>query len=476
MPTSPSTKPANSAVYPVGVVTAITEETPELANALLARNAITRAGDGAITISGTTETIHKIGDYILNFTPAANAFLGALVNRIGFVIISSKMYTNPWAAFKKGRLEFGETVEEIFVNLARPFQFSPSKAEQDVFKRTIPDVRAAFHTMNFQKYYPITVSDDQLRQAFLSWQGISDLIAAIVESVYASAQTDEYLVMKYMLARAVLNGDIQGVKIPALTKESAVDTATVFNETSMNLAFQSDKYNISGVTTHTDARDQYLIVTTKFRATMNFNVLAAAYNLEYAELMGRVINVDSFVDMDWARLTDLFTDENGHVDPSFAVWTTDEIALLASVPAIMTSETFWQVWDNFEKMTENYNGKGLYWNYNYHVWKTFSISPFGQAVAYSDVASSITSVSVTPATATLPKGADLTLTATVVGTGVINKGVQWSVTGNASTGTYVTAGGKIHVAKDESATTLTVKATSIADATKSGSSTITVTA
>ena len=95
------------------------------------------------------------------------------------------MYTNPWADFKKGRLEYGETVEEIFVNLCRPYQFSPSKAEQDVFKRTIPDVRAAFHTMNFQKYYPITISDDQLRQAFLSWQGITDLIAAIVEMVYA---------------------------------------------------------------------------------------------------------------------------------------------------------------------------------------------------------------------------------------------------------------------------------------------------
>ena len=328
--------------------------------------------------------------------------------------------------------------------------------------------------MNFQKYYPITISDDQLRQAFLSWQGITDLIAAIVESVYASAQTDEYLVMKYMLARAVLNGNIEGVSVPEANKENAVDVATVFRKMSRLLRFQSNKFTMSGVTTHTDIDDQYLIITADFEAVMDLNVLAAAYNLEYADFMGHVIGVDSFVDMDWQRLTDLFTDENGNVDPSFAPWTEDEITILNGVPALMTSIDFWQVWDNFEKMTENYNGKGLYWNYNYHVWKTFSISPFAQAIAYSDVAAGITSVTVTPTTATLPVGADLQLSVAVVGTGVINKGVQWALAGNASTGSYVSDAGKVHVAKDETATKLTVTATSIADSTKSASATITV--
>jgi len=178
--------------------------------------------------------------------------------------------------------------------------------------------------------------------------------------------------------------------------------------------------------------------------------------------------------MDWQRLTDLFTDENGTVDPSFAPWTDDETTILNGVPALMTSAGFWQVWDNFEKMTENYNGKGLYWNYNYHVWKTFSISPFAQAIAYSDVAAGITSVTVTPTTATLPVGADLQLTVDVVGTGVINKGVHWAMTGNVSTGSYVSDAGKVHVAKDETAVTLTVTATSISDATASGTATITV--
>ena len=105
-------------------------------------------------------------DYIPVATKDAE-FLSALVNRIGRVLITSKMYSNPIEMFKKGMLEFGETVEEIFVNIAKPFQFDQSIAEKEVFKREIPDVRSAFHVMNYQKFYKSTISDRELKQAFL---------------------------------------------------------------------------------------------------------------------------------------------------------------------------------------------------------------------------------------------------------------------------------------------------------------------
>lgn len=481
MPTKPSTKAGTAkmtADQAVNVMTAVLNETPDLASGIAAQgiSGVTVAGDGTVAVSGTTETIHAIGDYVLNFAPAANAFVNALVNRIGFTVISSRMYTNPWAEFKKGRLEFGETVEEIFVNLCRPYQFSPSKAEQEVFKRTIPDVRAAFHTMNFQKYYPITISDEQLRQAFLSWQGIADLVAKVVDSVYASANTDEYLVMKYMMARAVLDGRVTPVVVPEPTKANAVDVATKLRQTALMLTYQSDRYNMAGVTTHTPIGEQYLIITSEFEAVMDMNVLAAAYNLSYAEFIGRVVGVDSFVDMDWKRLESLFTDETGALDPSFAPWTQEEEEILALVPAIAVDGNWWQVWDNLEKMTENYNGRGLYWNYFYHVWKTFSISPFAQAVCYTGEEGSITGVAVTPSTVTLPKGADVELAATVSRAGVVNKAVAWTMSGNQSTGSYVTESGRVHIAKDETATSIVVSAAAVADPEKAGECTVTVSA
>ena len=99
------------------------------------------------------ESIRAIGAVIMDNTALKNEFLNALINRIGRVVVTSKLYSNPWAVFKKGKLEFGETIEEIFVNLAKPFQYSPETAETNVWKREIPDVRAAFHTLNFKKFY-----------------------------------------------------------------------------------------------------------------------------------------------------------------------------------------------------------------------------------------------------------------------------------------------------------------------------------
>jgi hypothetical protein len=160
---------------------------------------------------GTSDSIRKIGTVIMGNQDLQNAFLNALINRIGRVIITSKMYENPWAGFKKGLLEYGETVEEIFVNIAKPHQFDQSKSESEVFKREIPDVRAEFHPMNYQKFYKVTVSNDQLRQAFLSVQGITDLIGRIIDSLYTGANFDELISMKYLVGRFALAGNIYPV-------------------------------------------------------------------------------------------------------------------------------------------------------------------------------------------------------------------------------------------------------------------------
>ena len=261
-----------------------------------------------VELAGTTDEIHAIGEYLTSYQPARNAFLNALVNRIGLTIVTSKLYRNPWAVFKRGYLEFGDTIEEIFVNLADVHGFYPEGAEDTFAKRELPDVRTAFHRMNFQKFYKTTVSSQQLRQAFLSWTGVSDLIARIIESLYTSANTDEYYVMRYFLAKCLLNGYIGSVEIPAITKDNAIDIATQFQYMSDLFQYQSTKYNMAGVTTHTDFEDQYFIVTAKFKATMNMNVLATAFNLEYREFQARMITVDTFTDFDWVRMDALFTD------------------------------------------------------------------------------------------------------------------------------------------------------------------------
>ena len=94
--------------------------------------------------------IPRVGEVLYGYPAMANQFINALVNRIAAVRVKSATFNNAYAELKKGYLEFGETGEEVFVNIAKAREFSAEKAEAREFNRTLPDVRSAFHTMNWR--------------------------------------------------------------------------------------------------------------------------------------------------------------------------------------------------------------------------------------------------------------------------------------------------------------------------------------
>lgn len=424
------------------------------------------------TAEDSIASLRGIGNIIMSYQPLQNAFLNALVNRIARVIITSRLYENPWAGFKKGVLEYGETIEDIFVILAKPYQFNPELAESEVFKRRIPDVKTAFHSMNYQKYYPTTVSNDQLRQAFLSWQGITDLIGRIIEQVYTGANYDEFLVMKYMIAQMALKGHIYPVSIPEITADNARAVTSTMVNLAKRLTYMSSDYNYAGVKTYTDPEFLYIILTTDIASIFDVEVLALSFNMNKAELIGQQIGVDGFGIIDNERLELIFAD-----DPytNFIPFTTDEINQLKSIAGLMVDKSWFVIIDNYYNMTEIYNPQGLYWNYFYHVWKTFSISPFSNAILFTTNTPAITSVTISPSTATVAKGNGSQFTATVANTGFASKEVIWTVEGGKDAGTVISNNGLLSVSPDETAKTLTVKATSSFDSTKTDTATVTVT-
>lgn len=415
-----------------------------------------------------TGSIRQIGNIMMNYEPLQNEFLSALYNRIGRVIITSKMYYNPWSPFKKGLMELGETVEEIFVNIAKAHTFNPETAETNFMKREIPDVRAAFHTMNYQKFYKATISNDQLRQAFLSWQGITDLIAKIVDAMYTAHNYDEFQVTKYMLARNILNGYLYPITVPQISKENAEAIVTEVKAASNNLVYMSRNYNLAGVDTFTEKKDQFIITTARFDAIMDVNVLASAFNMDKAEFMGNRVQIDGFDKIDDVRMSQLFAD-----DPAagYVPLTSEEKAALAQVPAVLIDRDYFMIFDNLYKFTEDYNGEGLYWQYWYHAWKTFSTSPFANAEIFVPGTPSITSVTVSPANATVNKGNMLQLNAVIEAESFAPKSVVWSVNSELST---ISQTGLLTVGAEETAGSLTVTATSTYDNKKSGTATITV--
>lgn len=412
------------------------------------------------------ESIRTIGAIIMDYPALQNEFLNALVNRIGRVMLTSKMYSNPIAFFKKGVLEYGESIEEIFVNIAKVQEFNPEIAEQEVFKRVVPDVRAAFHIMNYQKFYKATVTQEQLKQAFLSWDGVTDLIARIVDSMYTGANYDEFLVMKYLLARHILDGRVYPVTVPTVTAENAKAIITTVKGVSNKLTFMNSDYNPAAVRTFTEKSDQYMIVNSVFDATMDVNVLASAFNMDKAEFLGHRVLIDGFGDLDVARLGEIFAGDPTYNEPSKA-----ELAALNAIPAVIVDKDWFMVFDMLTQFTEQYNGQGLYWNYFYHVWKTFSVSPFANSVLFVPGTPSVTSVTVSPTTASVPKGGSVSLSAVVATEYFAPQTVVWT---SSAADVKVSAAGVVTVDADAKSTSATITATSAFDGTKKATCTVTV--
>ena len=91
-------------------------------------------------------------------------------------------------------------------------------------------------------------------------------------------------------------------------------------------------------------------------------------------------------------------------------------------------------------------------------------------------AGTVNTVTVTPATATVAKGASKAFSASVTGEGAVSNGVLWSVSGTAAVkaGTKIDDNGTLTIASTETNTALTVTATSKQDGTKYGTAAVTV--
>lgn len=319
--------------------------------------------------------IPKVGEIIYGTPAFANQFINALVNRIAIVRVQSATFNNPYEILKKGFIEFGETVEDIFVSIAKAVEFDPEKAAAREFKRTFPDVRSAFHTMNYRVMYPVTIQDEDLKQAFLSIDGVQNLIAKIVDAVYTAANYDEFLLFKYLIIKAVSHGHMYPLSVGDGTK--LTDAAKKFRGTSNKLPFMSSNYNDSGVKTTTPKDRQVIFMDADFNAEFDVDVLASAFNMDKADFMGRLFLMDDWTKFDNERFEVIRANSDGMEEV-----TTEELAIMADVKAVICDENWFQVYDNKSQFTEDYVAAGLYWNYFYHQWKTISSSPFANAVVF----------------------------------------------------------------------------------------------
>lgn len=426
-----------------------------------------------------TASVRDVGRIVLNSTALTNEFYSALVNQFAFIFGSSKMFYNKWVDFKKGLIGLGELVEEFFVQIALPNNYNPDIAATEIFKRVIADVQTAIYRINVKTFYKTTINRPLLEMAFTTEGGMADLIGKVFTSMAAACEVDQMNAIKYLLARKILDGKIKTEPIAEVsgadTEANAKAAARQMKADFENFFFPRTDYNEAGVMNWVNNKnDVSFMLTTSFGAAYDIEVLAAAFNLDYANFMGRVKRIDSLTNIDFTRLNAFFD-----LPEPIAEFEEDEIAILDKVAAITFDNGLIQWYDRLYEWHEEPNGQSMEWQNWLHYWALIASSPFANAVAYvqsaDDTLGRVTAVTsaLSGKTITLPVGSSFPLTWEVKGTGIYSKAVNFSSSGIVSGAFTVSPDGVLTAKKLATGSVLYI--VSAQDSSKKASVTITVT-
>lgn len=425
-------------------------------------------------------SVRDVGRIVLNSTTLTNEFYSALVNQFAFIFGSSKMFYNKWVDFKKGLIGLGELVEEFFVQIALPNNYNPDIAATEIFKRVIADVQTAIYRINVKTFYKTTINRPLLEMAFTTEGGMADLIGKVFTSMAAACEVDQMNAIKYLLARKILDGKIKTVPIAEVsgtdTEANAKAAARQMKADFENFFFPRTDYNEAGVMNWVnDKSDVSFMLSTSFGAAYDIEVLAAAFNLDYADFMGRVKRIDSLTNIDFTRLNAFFD-----LSTPLEEFTEDEETILEQVAAITFDNGLIQWYDRLYEWHEEPNGQAMEWQNWLHYWALIASSPFANAVAYvqssDNTLGTVTAVT-SPYAAksiTLPVGSSLPLTWEVKGTGIYSKAVKFTSSGIIDGSFSVSPDGVLTVNKAKSVTAVNI--VSVQDSSKKVTFNITATA
>jgi len=406
----------------------------------------------------TQASIQATQEHLLTNKPDWNEFTDALLNRIGLELFRVQQFKNPLAKFNKGDLRNGDTIEEIAYGLAEAYAYDVDRdyLERAIFGQERPEVQAAYHKINRQNFYKLTINEPMLRRAFNSEFGLSQYIAGQMEILSNSDELDQYVMMTGLFKEYYENGGFFKVSVPNVGADGSTEAdAKKFLRKARamadNLTVLSRHYNAAGLPVKASRDELELFITPEANAAVDVEALAAAFNTDRANMPFRITVVPA------------------------------EYFRIPGVQAILTTEDFFIVADSFYQVNRMDNPVGLYENHFLHHHQVISTSLFVPAVLfYTGVGDTITMgdepvTDVSPIVVTdrngtvvteLERGEVYAIDASAISTGDANA-VKFDFLPNAgplSSHTIIRQEGRtLLVAIDESATALTLRATSTDD-------------
>lgn len=413
--------------------------------------------------SATKGNIADVADAIFSFRPHKNEFVESLINRIGLVYARNSIWFNPLQEFKRGALEFGDTIEEIQTGIVKANHYNHQRdyLERDIFGRADIDIATAFHTVDREDFYKVTVDDNTLRRAFLDPSGLDQLTQQIMSAPTTSDNWDEYLMMTSLFRVMDNKYPIFNINVPDVAKMDSTEPQArsllrKIRATAGNMQFLSTRFNGAKMPAAAKPEELILFATPEVKSGLDVNALAVLFNVSYADVPSRIIEIRQ-----------------------------EDIAM-NSVQAFLTTRDFFVIADTSLETTSEFNPVSRQTNFFLHHWEIISASTFAPIVKFSTQPdTTMDRIEIAPTVAidriqcvidadeTDARNIDSTnvriirggsvqmeavLTGLKTGQSDIEFTEQWSVEGNKDTATRIDNDGLLTIAHDEVASSLTVRA------------------
>ena len=324
--------------------------------------------------------IAAFGTPILNNTAVMNEFMNRLVNRIVYTSFENKYFNNPLQILEGDRIPLGYAGQEIYVNPAKGRKYDVNDFAGLLVKYEA-DVKVQYTSVNMDLQYPVTVSRHKLKQAFVSWDSLDNFVMELSNSLYNGAYIDEFRFTKGLVSAAFSSNQVQYETVSAISSEATAKAFTTkVRELFLNMQLPSTEYNawskVGGygkeILTYSRPEDIVFLIRNDVRSYLDVNVLAEAFNMNKADLLGRIIPVDNFDQYD----------DNG-----------TKIFDGSAIIGFIGDSSWFRIKRQDMYLDEFYNANNRTWQYYLNLTKMYNYSLFANGVVLCTSAPTVNIVS-----------------------------------------------------------------------------------
>lgn len=297
-----------------------------------------------------------------DFDPNVYEEYGNMIGKLAKSFIRNVNAKNPLAVFDKGRVNNGDTIENVVIGLLESQGYDPDGATT-LANQGEGNIVAEYFKDWLHKVYPITLRPAQLRKVRPEYaeDDVSDIASRLIGSLDQSAEHEHFVAFKEMLkwgATAGSYGD-EGTAFVNVGNIETIDGKTDYKgilkkikDVVAGMSFVNDDYNAKEIVKSTPKEDIYIVMPYSIKNAIDVDELSGVFNLSKAEIESKIIITDS----------------------------ADKYIYIVDKNAILSFTRLYEI-----KVQEN--AQGNFWNYFLHTERLMALSPVFDACYFEyDVA------------------------------------------------------------------------------------------